>query len=102
MGKLQHEISTQLESFVANICNKLNIPIDLNSSDQPLHPEGETSSHSHNFQSPPFQWELRLPRVDVNKFDGLDPTGWVTQMEHYFSLYGITDEFSKLCMVFSI
>jgi hypothetical protein len=34
--------------------------------------------------------------VDVTKFDGLDPTCWVTQMEHYFSLYGITDELSKL------
>jgi hypothetical protein len=32
----------------------------------------------------------------MNKFEGSNPTGWVTQMEHYFSLYGITDEFSKL------
>jgi hypothetical protein len=34
--------------------------------------------------------------VDVTKFDGSDPTGRVTQMEHYFSLYGITDELAKL------
>jgi hypothetical protein len=34
--------------------------------------------------------------VEVNKFDGSDPTGWVTQMEHYFSLYDITDELAKL------
>jgi hypothetical protein len=34
--------------------------------------------------------------VKVNKFDGSDPTGWVTQMEHYFSLHGITDELAKL------
>jgi hypothetical protein len=32
----------------------------------------------------------------VNKFDGSDPTGWVTQMEHYFSLHGITDDLIKL------
>jgi hypothetical protein len=38
----------------------------------------------------------RLPRVEVNKFDGSDPTGWVTQMEHYFSLHGITDDLAKL------
>jgi hypothetical protein len=25
--------------------------------------------------------------------------GWVTQMEHYFSLHGITDELAKLCYV---
>jgi hypothetical protein len=34
--------------------------------------------------------------VDVTKFDGSDPTGWVTQMEHYFSLYDITDELANL------
>jgi hypothetical protein len=34
--------------------------------------------------------------VDVTKFDGSDPTGWVTQMEHYFSLYIITDDLAKL------
>ena len=34
--------------------------------------------------------------IDVTKFDGLDPTSWVTQLEHYFSLYDITDELAKL------
>jgi hypothetical protein len=34
--------------------------------------------------------------VDVTKYDGSDPTGWVTQMGHYFPLYGITDELEKL------
>jgi hypothetical protein len=32
----------------------------------------------------------------MNKFDGSDPSGWVTQMEHYFSLHGITDDLHKL------
>jgi hypothetical protein len=96
MGNLKQEISTQLESFIANIYNKLNIPIDLKSYDQPFHPEGETSSHSHNFQSPPFQWELCLPQVDVNKFDGSDPTNWITQLEHYLFFYEITDELAKI------
>jgi len=40
-----------------------------------LHPEGDTSSNSHNFQSHEFQGDLHLPRVDVNKFDGSDPRG---------------------------
>jgi len=39
---------------------------------------------------------MYLPREEVNKFDGLDSTGWVTQMEHYFSLYDITDYLAKL------
>jgi hypothetical protein len=34
--------------------------------------------------------------VDVTKFDGSDPSGCVTQMEQYFSLYGITDDLAKL------
>jgi hypothetical protein len=34
--------------------------------------------------------------VDVTKFDVLDPTSWLTQMEHYFSLYNITDDLAKL------
>ena len=34
--------------------------------------------------------------MDVTKFDGSNPTGWVTQMEHYFSLYHITEELVKL------
>ena len=32
----------------------------------------------------------------MTKFDGSDPTGWVTQMEHYFSLYDITNDLNKL------
>jgi len=54
------------------------------------------SSQSPHFHSNYFHREPRLPRVEVNKFDGFDPTGWVTQMEHYFSLHGITDELAKL------
>jgi hypothetical protein len=34
--------------------------------------------------------------VDVTKFDGSNPTGSVTEMEHYFSLYSITDDLAKL------
>jgi hypothetical protein len=34
--------------------------------------------------------------VDLTKFDGSDSTSWVTQMEHYFSLYDITDDLEKL------
>jgi hypothetical protein len=96
METIKQDLATQLASFTNMICAKLNIPADLTSSDPPLHSEGETSSNSQTFQPHHFQCDLRLPRVDVNKFDGSDPTGWVTQMEHYFSLYGITDELAKL------
>jgi hypothetical protein len=36
----------------------------------------------------------------VNKFDGSDPTWRVTQIDHYFSLQGITDDLSKICYGF--
>jgi hypothetical protein len=68
------------------------------SSKQPSHQEGVDSSHSMAFHSNPLHHELHLPKVEVNKFDGSDPTGWVTQMEHYFSLHGITDDLTKLCI----
>jgi hypothetical protein len=74
----------------------LHIPTDNPSSDSPPHIEVENSSHSHNFQHHHFQRDLRLPQVDVTKFDGSDPTSWVTQMEHHFSLYDITYDLEKL------
>jgi hypothetical protein len=39
---------------------------------------------------------LFLPELRSINLVALDPTGWVTQMEHYFSLHGITDEMEKL------
>jgi hypothetical protein len=96
IDELKEDITTQLEYVTTMIYTKLHISADLSLSDPPLHTKGETSSNSQNFQRHHFQHDLRLSHVDVTKFDGLDPTGWVTQMEHYFSLYGITYELVKL------
>jgi hypothetical protein len=85
------EVKNELESVVVALCTKLKIPLD---DDAPKKTEGETSAHS--FQPHHFQRDIRLPQVDVTKFDGSNPTGWVTQMEHYFSLYNITDDLAKL------
>jgi hypothetical protein len=60
--------------------------------DQPSHQEGTDSSHSMAFHSNRLHRELYLPKFYVNKFDGFNPTGWVTQMEHYLSLHGIADD----------
>jgi hypothetical protein len=96
MEEVKQELTTQLESVFASLYTKLKIPTDDPFPDAHTKTEGETSSHSHTFQPHHFQRDIRLPRVDVTKFDGLDPTGWVTQMEHYFSLYNITDDLAKL------
>jgi hypothetical protein len=93
---LKQDMTTQLESVISMICTKLHIPTDPPLFDPPSHTEAETSSHSHNFQPHHFQRDLCLPRVDVTKIDGSDPTGCVTQMEHYFSLYNITNDLAKL------
>jgi hypothetical protein len=102
MGEIKQDLTTQLESVFSALYTKLHIPTDNPSSSSPPHTEGDHSSHSHTLQNHHFQRDLCLPWVDVTKFDGSDPTGWVTQMEHYFSLYNITDDLAKLGMVFSI
>jgi len=78
-----------LKSVVNQLLNRSQFPFLL---EQPSHLDGSDSSHSMVFQSNFFYHDPHLPRVEVNKFDGSDPTSWVTQMEHYFSLYGIIDE----------
>jgi hypothetical protein len=96
MEEFKQELTTQLESVFASLYTKLKIPTDDHFFEAPPNIEGEHSSHSHTFQNHQFQCDLCLPWVDVTKFDGSNPTGWVTQMEHYFSLYDITDDLAKL------
>jgi hypothetical protein len=96
MEEVKHELTTQLESVFASLCTKLKIPTNDSFPDAHTKTEGETSSQSHTFQPHHFQRDIHLPRVDVTKFDGSDPTSWLTQMEHYFSLYNITDDLVKL------
>jgi hypothetical protein len=85
MQSTMEEVKQELETIVVSICTKLKIPLNDSFPDAHKKNEGETSSRS--FQPHHFQREICLPWVDVTKFDGSDPTGWVTQMEHYFSLY---------------
>jgi hypothetical protein len=94
--ELKQDMTTHLESVVLMICTKLHIPTDNPLSDPPPHIEAGTSSQSHNFQPHLFQRDLCLSLVDMTKFDGSNPTGWVTKMEHYFSLYDIKDDLAKL------
>jgi hypothetical protein len=94
MQSAMAEVKQELETVIVSICTKLKIPLNDSFPNAHKKTEGETSSHS--FQPHHFQRDICLPRVDVTKFDGSNPTGWVTQMEHYFSLYNITDDLDKL------
>lgn len=38
----------------------------------------------------------RFPKLDMHKFEGSYPTGWVSQMEKYFHLHNIIDPKTKL------
>ena len=67
------------------------------SSEQPSYQDDHDSSHYQGPHTTHFSWDLHPPRNEVKKIDGSDPTGWVTQMEHYFSLHEITYELAKLC-----
>jgi hypothetical protein len=62
------------------------MPIDDHFSKAPTQTEGQHSSHSHTFQSHHFQHDLCLPQVDVTKFDGSDPIGWVLAANTMFFL----------------
>jgi hypothetical protein len=56
----------------------------------------QPSSGPHNHKPMDNNIWHHFPKVDLNKFDGSNPSGWVTQMEHYFTLHGITDDMMKL------
>jgi len=60
-------IDLQLESFVANITELLNILRVLTSYEQPSNPEDIASSNSHIFKSNPLHCDPYLPRVENNR-----------------------------------
>jgi len=104
ISKLEHKfnnmeanLTTQLTSLQYVVNQFLNRPIGPSSSYQP---NVVDSSHSLHVHCNSFHREPHLPCVKVNKFDGSVPTSWVTQMEHYFYLHGITDKLAKLLYVF--
>jgi hypothetical protein len=67
--------------------------LKLTSYEKPSYHEDVDSSHSQAFH---LHHDLHLPRVEEKKFDGSDPIGWVTQMEHYLSFHDINDDLDKI------
>jgi hypothetical protein len=66
------------------------------SSKEPSYKEDVDSSHFQNPHSNHLHHHPCVPNVEVNKFDGSDPMGCVTQLEHHLFLHGIIDELVKL------
>jgi hypothetical protein len=90
---MEEKLMNQFNTLHSSVNYLLNYPVGPSSSDQL---DVVDSSHSLHFQSNSLHRNPCLPCIKVNKFDGSDPMGWVTQTEHYFSLHGITDELAKL------
>jgi hypothetical protein len=90
-------LNSQLDELDLNsLTNFVNQFKGPKSTEQYLHQEEVKSSHSMDFHSNSLIRDLCFPKLEVNKFDGSDPTSWVTQMEYYFSLHGITNDSIKL------
>jgi hypothetical protein len=82
---------------IKDTLNKLLIQsMNPSSYEQPSYHEDVNSSHFKNPHSNHLHHKLCLHRVEVNNSFVLNRTGWVTQLKHYLSLHGITDELSKL------
>ena len=59
------------------------------------------------FTSPPHtmgdtRHRIRGPKLDMQKFDGTDPEGWISQMEHFFFLHNIctTDDKYQVALLY--
>jgi len=75
-----------------------------------IEPHQEETSNSGLFSHPQTSLGLQnsnsmdnniwhhSPKVDLNNADGSNPSVWVTQMEHYFSLQGISNDMMKLTL----
>jgi hypothetical protein len=85
-----------LKDFKSTFEHSMGHSQNPSSSKQPSYQDDHDSSHYQGPHTTNFSRDLRPPKIEVNKFDGSNPTGWVTQMEHYFSSHGITDDLAKL------
>jgi hypothetical protein len=71
-NNIEANLITQLTSLQSAINQLLNFPMGPSSLEQP---DVVDSSQSPHFHSNSFHHERRLPRIEVNKFDGSDPIG---------------------------
>jgi hypothetical protein len=94
MHYIHDQLGSGIDEVISTLKQLMNKFQGPSSSDPPLYTEGVDSNQPLHANSLPC--DPCLPRVEVNKFVVSDPTAWVTQMEHYFSLHSITDELTKL------
>jgi hypothetical protein len=102
LTSLTKQFQEELHQNMSNLSNQFQEILMHNPGSKPKsHPHTSHSSHyenphlSHSPWGSPNSWN-KVPKVEMHKFDGSNPTGWVSQMEHYFSLHDIRDDETKL------
>jgi hypothetical protein len=96
MDHIQDQLGSQIVEVhyaLNQFMNKFQGP---SSSEPRLYTKGVDSNQPLQSHSNSLPHDPHPSRVMINKFDGSYPQDWVTQMEHYFSLHGITNELTKL------
>ena len=103
-------LEQQIDDNMASLCNEFTTSIDqqfyklvqlFSGKNVDPNPEELQSSHYEHTQSSRSTWGsppswTKVPKVDMHKFDGSNPAGWVSQMEQYFSLHDIREDETKL------
>ena len=90
-----HQMVNKLSHQVQQVLDKGKEPAHEEEYNGHEHHEGESSHSPHVWHThpPPSQ---RPPKLDMNKFDGSHTSAWLAQMEQYFRLNHILDDWTKL------
>jgi hypothetical protein len=97
---LNTTVTTLHQEFQDSLEDKFNTLTQLikgkypESHSEDSHFDSEHPHYSHSHWGPPHFWN-KVPKFEMHKFYGFDSIGWVSQMEHYFSLHDIRDDETK-------
>eukprot|EP00253_Pinus_taeda_P002438 PITA_02438 len=100
MNELKNTLD-ELSSMVRQALAKGKEPALEDHYNDHVHHEGESSHSPHGWHThlppnrdlPPSQ---RPPKLDMQKFDGSNPSTWLPQMEQYFKLNRLQDDWTKI------
>ena len=100
MNELKNTLD-ELSSMVRQALDKGKEPALEDHYNDHVHHEGESSHSPHVWHThPPPNRDLPLsqrpPKLDMQKFDGSNPSAWLAQMEQYFKLNRLQDDWTKI------
>ncbi|CAA0838264.1 Unknown protein [Striga hermonthica] len=90
-----HQLLQQYMAKVDNRLDELQSQINISTSASGR-TQGSSSRHPHAFESSPSSSEispsLRSMKMEVPKFDGTDPDGWIFRIEEFFDFLATPEE----------